>query len=207
MNIVENSLTIVLLGDWNKFYVQPEWVAGNIFCKPEMEIGVETQGTEFKISYKCNNVIISPSQEKVIITATNIRESTIKYMVECATNYILNAKTPSFSAYGFNIDFVETDDIILSNMIDDISDVRKLIGLNYAIVSSQITRCIKKDDKLINIQYSQEQKQSNIHFNEHHAETDINAISFDYNNILQFINNSKEILNQLGYDIEDNEND
>lgn len=144
MNIVDNSLTIVLLGDWNKLYIQPEWVANNIFCKPEMEIGVEAQGIEFNISYKCNNVIINPSQEKIVFTATNIEEETIKFLADCATNYINNAKTPHLTAYGLNVDFIENEDTLLSDLFDGISDTQALIKLNYEVINSQVSRTIKK---------------------------------------------------------------
>lgn len=207
MNIVDNSLTIVLLGDWNKLYIQPEWVANNIFCKPEMEIGVEAQGIEFNVSYKCNNIIINPSQEKIVLTATNIEEETIKFLAECATNYINNAKTPHLSAYGLNIDFIETENTLLSDLFDGISDTQALVKLNYEIVNSQVSRTIKKDNNIINIQYAQEQSQSKIHFNEHHAEPEEGTIVFDHENITDLILRSKEIAIGLGYEFEDDDNE
>ena len=55
---MSDSITIVLLGDWNKFYIQPEWVATNVFESEEMEIGIEGQDAEFHISYRnCNKTI------------------------------------------------------------------------------------------------------------------------------------------------------
>ena len=30
MHLVDGSVTVVLVGDWNKFYIKPDWVAGNI---------------------------------------------------------------------------------------------------------------------------------------------------------------------------------
>jgi len=207
MNIVENSLTIVLLGDWNKLYMQPEWVANNIFCKPEMEIGVEAQGIEFNVSYKCNNIVINPSQEKIVITATNTEEETIRFLGDCATNYIGNAKTPHLAAYGFNIDFIETENTLLSDFFDSISDTTSLLTLNYEIVNSQISRTVVKDGNVINIQYTQEQSQSKIHFNEHHAEPNFETVTFNYESIIAFIENSKEIAIALGYEFEDDDNE
>lgn len=33
MHLVDGSVTVVLVGDWNKFYIKPDWVAGNsIIC-------------------------------------------------------------------------------------------------------------------------------------------------------------------------------
>ena len=150
MKIIENSLTIVLLGDWNKLYIQPDWVANNIFCKTEIEIGVEAQGIEFNVSYKCDDVVINPSQEKVIITATNIKRETLAFLASCANNYISNAKTPHLSAYGLNVDFVETENTFLSELFDSALDTQPLIQLDYEIANSQYQRTLIKDDKLVN---------------------------------------------------------
>lgn len=207
MNIVDNSLTIVLLGDWNKLYVQPEWVAKNIFCKSEMEIGVEAQGIDFNVSYKCENIIINPSQERVVITAANIEKETVEFLANCATNYVNKAISPYLSAYGLNIDFLETEDMILSDLFDSISDTQALIKLKYQIENSQFTRTVQKDGKVINIQYTKEQAQSKIHFNEHHANPDMANITLNYESIISFIESSKEIAVSLGYKFEDDENE
>jgi len=207
MNIVDNSLTIVLLGDWNKLYVQPEWVADNILGKPEMEISVEVQGVEFKISYKCNNIIINPSQERIAITATNTEEETIKFLAACATNYIKNAKTPQLTAYGLNIDFIEAENTLVSDFFDSVPDALSLLKLNYEIVNSQISRTVVKDGNVMNIQYTQEHSQSRIHFNEHHDNPEISAVAFEYEDIIAFIERAKEIAVALGYEFEDNDNE
>jgi len=207
MNIADSSLTVVLLGDWNKLYMQPDWVANNIFCKPEMEIGVEAQGIDVNVSYKCDGIIINPSQEKVVFTAANTKKETIGFLCQYATNYLCNAKTPYLSAYGLNIEFIETDDMILPEVFDNIMDTQELCKLNYTIINSQIQRTLKKDDKIINIQYSQEEDKTKIHFNEHHGEHITDSIVLDYQSIFDFIETSKEIVNSLGYCFEENENE
>ena len=63
---LNDSLTVVLVGDWNKLYIQPDWVANNIYETEEIEIGVNGQGSDFSVSYRCDNVIISPDQGKVV---------------------------------------------------------------------------------------------------------------------------------------------
>ena len=70
MVFLNDSLTVVLVGDWNKLYIQPDWVANNIYETEEIEIGVNGQGSDFSVSYRCDNVIISPDQGKVVLTGT-----------------------------------------------------------------------------------------------------------------------------------------
>ena len=40
MIFTRDSLTIVLLGDWNRFYLQPNWIAENVYEAEEIELGV-----------------------------------------------------------------------------------------------------------------------------------------------------------------------
>ncbi len=207
MNIIEDSLTIVLLGDWNKYYIQPDWVAENIFGQPEMEIGVDAQGIDFNISYRSNNIIINPSQERIVITATNTQKETVENLANCATNYITKAVTPRLLAYGLNVDFVETDNTLIPNLFDSIADAQSLIELNYDFAKTQIQRTLIKEGNIVNVQYTQENNQSKIHFNEHHAEVEIEKVIFSYDTILKFIKRSKEIVVGLGYELEEDENE
>ena len=49
-----DSLTIVLLGDWNRFYIQPNWIADNVYGRQEIEMGVNGQGIDFSVTYRCD---------------------------------------------------------------------------------------------------------------------------------------------------------
>ena len=37
MVFINDSLTVVLVGDWNKLYTQPDWMASNIFEAEEKQ--------------------------------------------------------------------------------------------------------------------------------------------------------------------------
>lgn len=204
MNIVNNSLTVVLIGDWSKFYSQPDWIAENVFEKAEIEIGVKYQEGVLGFSYKNSEVIINPSQEKVIFTATNVKMTTIDFLAKCVSNYLNKSTTPVLSAYGMNISFKEENDTILPSIFDAISDASKFVNLSYVIDSSTISRKITKDDKIVNIEYTQEQSYSIIRINEHHDNSENKNIDFDSEKIIDFIQNSKELIKGLGYQVEDN---
>ena len=36
MRLLDNSITIVILGDWNKMFIQPDWIAHNVFESEEI---------------------------------------------------------------------------------------------------------------------------------------------------------------------------
>lgn len=169
MLLVSDSITVVLLGDWNKLYIQPEWVANNIYENPEIEIGVEGQGADFRISYRKNSVIINPSQTQIMFTATDTTKTTLAYMAMCISNYLAKAVTPTLVAYGLNADYGDTEDTRFAETIDALPDTAAIVDLGYEVSSTQITRTILKDDKTINMTCSMDRANTTIHFNEHHA--------------------------------------
>ncbi len=207
MNIVENSLTVVLLGDWCKLYMQPDWIAENIFNTSEIEIEMEAHGIDFSIAYKCSNVVINPSQQKVVFSCLNTSVETIEFLTRCVNNYIRKAQTPNLSAYGLNIDYTEDRSMLLSELFDDISDASAIIDLDYTITDTKLHRTIIKDNRVINIDYTQEQALTLIHFNEHYESPQKEDIIFDSETIFNYLERTKAILDKLGYEFEEDENE
>lgn len=204
MRINNGSLTIVLLGDWNRLYSQPEWIAQHIFQEQEIEIAVNGQGTVFNVSYRKGDVIITPAQDKVVFAAMNLLESTLESISSYVSNYLTRAVTPVLTAYGFNIDFADTDASIFSEVIDGMADANTLIESGYSIASTKISRSLEKEGRLINIDFNVENGQLLIHFNEHYADPGLNPI-IEYTSLNAFIERCTQIVNALGYEIEGDE--
>lgn len=202
MIFVKDSFTIVLLGDWNKLYIQPDWVAQNVYERQEIEIGVNGQGTEFNVTYRCNEVIIAPTQSQVMFTACDVEIGTIDYIVNCVNNFLMKATTPILSAYGLNCEFVESDAAVLADVIDSISDNSTIIEQGYEINAAKISRTLIKDGGILNVEMIREGNGAKIHFNEHHgsATTEMPVISSAQVN--SFISNCNGLVGAFGYDLE-----
>ncbi|MGN1155485.1 MAG: hypothetical protein ACI4TK_04850, partial [Agathobacter sp.] len=142
MILVKDSVTVVLLGDWNKLYIQPDWIAKNVYEKQEIEIGVNGQGTEFNVTYRCDGVIIAPTQSQVIFTASDVYDETLNFITACVNNFLKKAITPFLVAYGFNCEFVDTDGGVLADVIDSIPDNTAIIEQGYEIKSAKISRTL-----------------------------------------------------------------
>ena len=169
MVLVKDSLAIVLVGDWNKLYIQPEWISANVYMKNEIEIGINGQGTDLQVIYKCDGVVIAPTQNQVIFTAMNMDEKTIIALISCVNNYLKNAYTPILVAYGFNCDFIDNESSLFAEVVDSISDSLAIIGNGYEIKATTINRTIEKNGKILNIESSRTDNMTKIHFNEHNG--------------------------------------
>lgn len=202
MKLMTDSITIVLLGDWSKLYIQPGWVAENIFENPEIEIGIEGRDTEFHISYRNNGVIIKPSQNKIILSATNAERQTIENLSKYVNNYLGKAVTPSVLAYGLNIDFADTEDTRYAEVLDSMSDTASKIELGYQIETTEISRRLSKNGKIINMNCNLVNSKTTMHFNEHFANPAQDDLNISVETILQFIDDVKQIILHFGYEIE-----
>lgn len=204
MFLINDSLTVVLVGDWNKLFIQPDWMASNIFEKEEIEIGVNGQGSDFSISYKGDGVIISPGQTNMVFSVINTDDEILDNLCKCLNNFIEKAFTPQLLAYGLNVDFVEDNDIIFAEVLDSMSDTTPIVENGYEIISTKVSRTLKQDERIINMDSSLENRNLRVHFNEHHASEE-NAPNFSRAGIREFLDECGRILLGLGYEIEGDE--
>ncbi|CDA89618.1 MAG: hypothetical protein MR440_00785 [Firmicutes bacterium] len=204
MVFINDSLNVVLLGDWNQLYSQPDWIAENVFEKEEMEIGLSGQGTDFTVRYKADGVIIAPGLSSMIFSVTDTGESELKSLCEYLNNFLEKASTPQFAAYGLNAEFVEENVSAFADVIDSMADAEALVNNGCVIVSTQISRTLRRNNKLINMSSNLENNNLQIRFNEHHIAEESRP-NFTLELVKSFIKECREILSGLGYEMEGEE--
>lgn len=205
MVLVKDSLAIVLVGDWNKLYIQPEWISANVYMKNEIEIGINGQGTDLQVIYKCDGVVIAPTQNQVTFTAMNMDEKTIIALISCVNNYLKNAYTPILVAYGFNCDFIDNESSLFAEVVDSISDSLAIIGNGYEIKATTINRTIEKNGKILNIESSRTDNMTKIHFNEHNGNATDKIPEIEMDQIQAFLTGCNSLIEAFGYDLENDE--
>lgn len=204
MVFISDSLTVVLIGDWNKLYIQPDWMAKNIYEKEEIEIGVNGQGSEFSVSYRCNNVVISPDQGKVIFSVTNTDKMTLENISHCINNFLTKAYTTEIFAYGINGKFIDEDGSNFAEVVDNMLDASRILENGYEIMETKISRTLSKNGKIINIDSNLVNAGLEIHFNEHHPNPKETPV-FSFEVLNGFIEDCSEIVKGLGYELEGDE--
>lgn len=203
MLIDNTSLNVVLIGDWNKLYIQPNWIAENVYCQKEIELGVIGQGTEFSITYRCENIVISPSQNQMIFAALDMNNLTIERLSLIINNFLQKATTPVLTAYGLNCEFSEINSSQFAEVVDTISDSSNIIESGFEILSTKISRSLSKDGVILNLESSQIENKTVMHFNEHHGISKNEMPVIDANMINSFITTTKNLIIAFGYDIEE----
>lgn len=204
MLLINDSLTVVFVGDWNKLYIQPDWVAKHVYGKEEIEIGVNGQGSDFFVSYRSDGVIISPGQSRMLFSTTDTDNSTINNLCQCLNRFIEKAYTPQTFSYGINIEFIEENGIMFAEVLDAMSDTNAIVESGYEVISTKVHRALKSGDEVINMDSELASKNLIVSFNKHYAAAD-GKTTFNAERIKDFITECYRILSGLGYEIESDE--
>lgn len=206
MHIVPGTFSIVLLGDWNKMFIQPDWVATYVYENPEIEIGVEGVGSDFTISYRKNNVVIKPTQDKIVFSLTNISDDAIVFFSNCVKNYIAKAYTPVLTAFGINIEYTDEENTKLAAVFDKMDDLDPIVDLNYEITATKVSRSLLKNGVIMNIESTISNSTTLIRFNEHHdtAKGDAKSVQNEITpkTIRGFLEETAKIVQGLGYEVD-----
>lgn len=207
MHIVPGSFTVVLLGDWNKQYIQPDWVANFVYENPEIEIGVEGIGSDFSISYRKNNVAIKPSQNKIIIALTDLNDESIVFFSNCVINYLSKAYTPVLTAYGINAEYTDEENTKLATIFDEMADFDPIIEMGYEITSTKVSRTLSRNGIIMNIESTISNSTTHIRFNEHHGtpKSDTKSVEEEITpeKLRSFLKETVSIVRGLGYEVDE----
>jgi len=202
VRIENDSLNVVLLGDWSKYFTLPDWIAEHVFESPEIEIGVDGKEEEIRLAYRKGNVVIQPRQTKVVFSSMNLQIETLNFLSKCVKNFLEQASTPNLIAYGLNCEYIDETDTRLAGVFDSISDSEAIIAMGYTVAATEIKRKLSMDGRIIHMTCRMEQSQTSIHFNEHHAFPEKDSLSVDADALRHFISETQGIVKGLGYEIE-----
>lgn len=197
------SLTAVFNGDWNNLYIQPDWLAKNVYEQPEIEVGVNGIGAMVNVLYKYGNVVINPSQNQVIFSAEADDKETIDLFCKAANNFLTKAHTPRLISFGLNADFEDTGDKF-AETIDKMWDNDALIECGCEIIATKISRSISLDGNIYNIDCVFNGNTLMMHINEHHSgandKADFPSLKDEYVN--RFWDECWKIIGAMGYERE-----
>lgn len=201
-----DSLTFVINGDWNKLYIQPEWIAKNVFKVDTIEVTLMGKGNDIILSFKYQNVSITPSQSQVIFSISNITQENKEYLCFCVNNFIKDSYSPQIISYGLNSDYSDNGERF-AYTIDSMSDNQSIYEAGGEILSTEISRTINYKNQKYNVDSIMEGAEVTVHINEHHG-TDIKKeelIAFNSDRLDMYLDNCWDLINALGYEREESD--
>lgn len=206
MKLKSGSLNVVIIGDWNRLYCNPEYITEKLFAGKEMTIEVRSRGADYITQYNYNNLIIIPTQERMQFSITDVNNDSISLLQTVVINFIKNVPSPMINAYGINVIYEDSENDLLSTIIDEIHGANDLIDYGCIMISTEIKRVMKLSGKLYNVIYSYNGNETYINFNHHNeakcSNKDIN-IQSDF--VQSFLDDTRGIVEASGYELESEE--
>lgn len=205
MNIQADSLTFVIVGDWNKFYTNPSWLAQNVFKleQVDLELGY-TPGVKFTVILGDTSCSIQPATNKFVVTSANLQAETIRRFDEVCANLVDNAKSPFIQAYGYNIKFLENGDNAFTGVIDNLPDSDALASIGASLETASISRRINYHNVTLNVTNTIDRKGVQELSINQHTECNCNSdtIKLPENSADSFLRLIQEFLQNTGFTIE-----
>lgn len=200
MRVDSSSLTVVLIGDWNKLYSQPEWIVQNVFDDNEMEIAVEGSGLEFTISFKKNDIMVRPTPEKVVFSVSDVNGETLNRLVGAINNFVSRANSAQEIEYGFNSRYTDEDRRVYYEILDSICDADRLSTNGIEVLNTEISRVLRVDGKILKVEFNEIDGEVVAFVNEHHESWEHELSEQD---VRDFMGISQRVLESMGYVIEE----
>lgn len=178
-NVIDSS-NIVIVGNWNKYILSPDWIAKNVFMAEKIQVEF-SMNYDLPPRYTHENIRIVTDNDKVIFYALDHSDdalSKIEIMIKKLLGILVH--TP-VRAFGINFSYLE------ETHVADLSDLF-LIGDNTKI----------SDNKAVISNYTinraLDYKDSNFSFSMGYNLKDINfSFNFHYN-----VTKTEDIVSQIG---------
>lgn len=198
-----STLTLVINGDWNKYYIQPEWIAKNVFHQTQIEMTVVGIGIDVSVSYRYNNISFTPSQNRIVFTLAKVDDNSLDLFCETIRAFFTQAFTPNIIAYGLNSDYIDSGDVFAEEL-DRLSANSMLYDKGFEVVNSKINRILKYNNKIFNVNCELIGSNLKVHINEHHEKETLkdNLISLSTEYINGYFEDCWKIVEALGYERE-----
>lgn len=204
MNIINNSFSIVINGDWNKEFIRPSWIAEKVFEIDQINLEVIGKELDYTVQVRNNNIIIRPNQNRVVIICEDISDESIREFEKVFINFINECISPMIASYGFNIGFEEDETKNYSSVVDNLKDNEILLENDIIIENTDIIRKIMYKDMPFTLKYIINKNKLNMIFNSHFDWNDeSNKILIEEGYISKFVNSCIVILGLYGYHLEE----
>lgn len=201
MSFNDGTLTCVLNGDWNKKYIDPQWISKELFQKDELEVTINTIGLSTNIVYKSGHISIKATQDKFVFIADDYSETALSELESSVVRFLEIASTPGVVSFGYNCEFISDDTSSFIDCIDNMADRTIYTGLGAEITNTSILQTILFEERTINVNEKLVGDTVVFDFNQHHDVKDFNKDIIPTGDIEEFVNRIIRIISAFGFDI------
>lgn len=169
MKIKEESSTVVLLGNWNKFILSPGWSAKNIFNEPSLEVEIALDlGLPPRYTSAHSHIRMIPTEDNITFVALNNDDECFQKMESLAYELVSKLSYTPVRAFGINFGFV--DDASKNDLLEifKFSDNEQLSSFGCQFTFNSIRRRVIVENRTLNLTVSNKGNEVFFDFNFHY---------------------------------------
>jgi hypothetical protein len=172
MKIVPTSLSVVLIGKWNPYIFQPDWVQKYLCSSP--------QAAEVKIAFALNDrslppqiefegVRVYPGESRFEIKPLEPDEENLQRSIEASIKTIKTLSHTPITAVGINVSVEETDEPLdFLSQIAAFNDIARINSEKYVLLDTTIRRGFKiQAGGILNLSANLTKDHATLDFNLH----------------------------------------
>jgi hypothetical protein len=168
MKIKDDSFTIVLVGNWNQYILEPGWIGREIFeeGKIQVEFAINTGSPPRYTS--ATNIRMIPSDERVVFIALSPSDETLEKMESMVIKLFQKLPYTPLTSFGINFGFVEDIGDFSLPVMFEFPDKDLLIEHGALIKKSSVKRSLIIEDRILNLSLDCNGKNVFLNFNFHY---------------------------------------
>lgn len=183
MKIKEESCTIVLLGNWNRYILSPGWSAKNIFNEPELEVEIALDlGLPPRYTSAQSHVRLIPTEDNITFVALQNDNECLQKMEDLANELVSKLSYTPVRAFGTNIGFV--DDASKNDLLGifKFSDNEQLSNFGCQFTFNSVRRRLIVENRTLNLTISHKGSEIYLDFNFHYDVSGTNEVMIKMKN-------------------------
>jgi len=166
MKIVDDSITLVIVGKWNKSILTPDWVSQYLFKTPTVQFEFSLN-PDFPVRYTADNIRLSLFTDKIIFTALIKDEAVFSRLESMARELVTLLPHTPISAFGINLSCSIEDIPSEIASLFQFTDVGLISDENIEIVNSSIKRTLNFSGDVCNFTITNNSSNILFEFNFH----------------------------------------
>jgi hypothetical protein len=142
MQILDGSWSIVLVGNWNRFILSPEWAGNQLFGETELQLEYPENDPTKPLRYRfTDNILFIPANHRVTTIAQDpYSDQMLLKIVEANKRLVQTLSYTPISAMGMNFGFEERPENFELLPIFEFADAQHLNEINFDANAFEIKR-------------------------------------------------------------------
>lgn len=179
MKIIDGSVSLILVGKWNRHILTPKWVARKIFEEEKIQVEFPINNPEIGPRYRSeSNIIFKPSVHRCeFFPLEPYEDETLRRTSLLVKRLVSILVHTPITGMGINFGFEEKSEDFIKLGLFGIDDTDDLLELGLKSEETEIIRHISIENRTLNLKAIFNPNTVTLDFNFHYNATSANDVA------------------------------